>query len=123
MANLRASILVALLLFTSAARAGDDWTPADSWREGAYLALHLTDWAQTRNIARNPDQWRETNRLLGEHPSVGRVNRYFVITAAAQIGIAVALSKGWRAAFQYGAIAHDAWYVTHNFSIGISARF
>lgn len=44
----------------------------------ATTAAVAIDWLQTRQIAKNPDRWYETNPLLGRHPSVGRVNSHFL---------------------------------------------
>lgn len=37
----------------------------------------VADYSQTLYIAKNPDLFDETNPILGEHPSVARVNYYF----------------------------------------------
>ena len=117
------TVALLLLILSFPVRATDPWTPADSWREGGYFTLHVLDWAQTRNIARNPDRWHEMNVVLGEHPSVGRVDRYFALTALAHVGIAVALPRDWRTPFQYVTIGIEAGVVVHNWSIGLGVRF
>ncbi|MFZ2540349.1 MAG: hypothetical protein WAW75_01095 [Gallionella sp.] len=114
--------ILALLLVSTSAFA-DEWTSADSKREAVYLTLHTLDWAQTRNIARNPDKWHEQNNILGKHPSVPQVDRYFIATAALQFAVAYYLPAEYRKAFQYLSIGHDAGFVAHNFSIGIGVRF
>ncbi len=47
----------------------------------ALAILLAIDWLQTLTIARNPGRWRELNPLLGEHPSVARVNAWFAFVA------------------------------------------
>ena len=42
-------------------------------------ALLALDWRQTLTIARNPRTESEINRILGPHPSVAEVCRYFLI--------------------------------------------
>lgn len=116
------TLIILLLLITSTVHA-DEWTTADTKREAAYLTLHTVDWLQTRNIARSPDQFYETNAVLGKHPSIGQVNSYFIATAALQFAIARVLPAEYRSAFQYLSIGHDFGYVSHNFKIGISVKY
>ena len=49
-------------------------------------ALLTLDWRQTLTIARNPRTESEINRILGPHPSVVAVCRYFLIC---MVGIAL----------------------------------
>jgi len=73
-------VFLVFLMMVSPSLAGDEWLFADTKREVLYLTLHTIDWAQTRTIARHPEMYRETNVFLGEHPSTGRVDRYFVLS-------------------------------------------
>jgi hypothetical protein len=41
------------------------------------IALLLADLSQTNQIAKNPTQYYEKNKLLGQHPSTSDVNKYF----------------------------------------------
>ena len=117
------NLLLVLLFASTSSFASDEWSREDTYREAAYLALHTLDWAQTREIARNPDKWHEQTSFLGSHPSTGQVDQYFVATTALQFIIAYTLPAEYRKAFQYISIGHDAGYVAHNFSIGISVKF
>ena len=110
-------------LFIASPSFASDWSSSDTKREAVYLVLHTADWAQTRNIARNPDKRHEQNSILGSHPSTSQVDQYFVATAALQFVIAYYLPVEWRAPFQYVTIGIEGGAVAHNFSIGISARF
>ena len=101
----------------------DEWTTADTKREAVYLTLHTLDWAQTREIARNPDKWHEQNAILGKHPSVSQVDRYFIATGALQFAVAYYLPAEYRKAFQYITTGIEIGAVTHNLSIGIGVRF
>ena len=74
-----------LLLFISPAYA-DEWTTNDTYREITYQGLAAIDWLQTRNIAKNPNYY-EQNPILGEYPSVGKVNAYFAITGIVHYGV------------------------------------
>jgi hypothetical protein len=112
--------LLLLLLFCSTAYA-DDWSRADTYREATYLTLHTIDWAQTREIARNPNYY-EQNMYLGKHPSIREVDRYFAAMALAHIGVAYILPSEWRTPFQYVTIGVEVGAVVHNYSIGINIK-
>ena len=69
-------LLVALALAASPA-AAEDWDTADKILGVTAATLVITDWGQTRYIAKHPELYREKNILLGEHPSVRKVDVYF----------------------------------------------
>lgn len=115
-------ILVVMALAASTAHA-DEWRTEDTQRETAYMVLHAMDWAQTRNIARNPDRYFEYNSIIGRHPSVGRVDAYMATSALLHIGVTRVLPAEYRAAWQYITIGVKAGLVQHNFSVGLSAKF
>ena len=107
------------------------WRKEDTVRESVALAFIAVDYGQTKTIARNPQQYHETNPILGEHPSVGQVNAYYIATAVLHPTLAALLPTDhcigpicdWRAAFQWVTIAVEAGYVAHNYSIGIKTDF
>lgn len=74
--------LFALVLLALPAHA-HDWTPPERAWAAAWLATRAVDWAQTRHVARNPERFRELSPLLDRHPSLGDVNRHFLVTTAA----------------------------------------
>ncbi|HET8689056.1 MAG TPA: hypothetical protein VFM18_20795 [Methanosarcina sp.] len=113
-------IFLMLLSFPAMA---DEWTQADATREAVYLAVDIIDWAQTRNIARNPNKWYEQNNILGNHPSVEKVDAYFATMALAHIAISYALPSEYRRTFQYITIGIEIGYIHHNYSMGINAKF
>lgn len=115
-------LIVLLLCLSSTAKAGD-WSDTDRYRETAYLALHVVDWTQTRYIAKNPDRFKENNRILGEHPTLGNVNRYFIAAGIGHFVIASALSGEWRYAFQAVTITVRMRDVVGNHRIGIEFAF
>ena len=112
-----------LFLLSFNACAFDEWSEADKTREAVYLAVDTIDWLQTRNIARNPDKFYETNSYLGQHPSVGKVNEYFAVTMLLHVGIVTSLPSKYRSVFQFTTIAYEINYVAGNYQIGISAKF
>lgn len=109
---------VALLVLSGVAHS--EWTKQDSAWQLAYTALHVADWAQTRNIARNPDEFHETNPILGRHPSVSEVDDYFLVTGVAHALVSAALPPKYRRKWQAAGIVVEAGAVAHNYSIGIS---
>jgi hypothetical protein len=106
--------------------------PASAWEktsdknklEALYLLLHGADWAQTRTIAKNPDLYHETNPLLGQHPSVGKVNNYFLATGLAHALLADKLPPNLAKLFQYGTIGLETGVAGKNrFKLGIGMSF
>ena len=115
----RSNILILTLVLLASCAGSRTWTKGDYIREGAYLAVHTVDWRQTRRIAEQPDQYRENNLILGEHPSVGRVNTYFAATTVGHILITHAIPHPYRAWWQYVTIGVSSAYVVNNYNIGL----
>lgn len=111
--------IVCLLAACSSTALASDWKEADTDRQIAYLILHAVDWGQTRNIARNPNDYYEFNPLLGEHPSVKRVDSYMLVSALTHTAISYVLPPKWREAFQQVTLSVKSGLVNHNFSIGL----
>lgn len=108
-----------LIAVFSGTVSASDWKEADTDRQIAYLLLHAVDWGQTRNIARNPHEYYEFNPLLGEHPSVKRVDSYMLASALTHTAISYVLPPKWREAFQQVTLSVKSGLVDHNFSIGL----
>jgi hypothetical protein len=100
-----------------------DWSSADTARQAAFLALGALDWAQTRAIARHPDQYREVNTILGEHPTVAQVNRYFALYLTGHTALAWTLPAQYRIGLQYVSIGIEFNQVNHNAHIGVRVGF
>jgi len=106
------------------ADAAGHWTPKDVARQLAFEGLLVLDWGQTLDISARPGEYREYNPVLGDHPSRGDVNRYFLTCALVQFAIAHYLGHGaLRSAWQYSGIGLEAGVVANNRSIGLSVRF
>jgi len=112
----------------------DKWTREDSYRQAAVTVLLVVDWAQTRYLVRHPIDpkqadgtynWRSEgyNRVLGEHPSIGRVNNYFLAATLGHAAISALLPPDWRKAWQYVVIGVEANTVERNHHIGIKMEF
>lgn len=91
--------------------------------EVAYQAVHLADWLQTVQIAKNPERWTETNPILGEHPSVNEVHRYFLTTAVGHALVSHFIpSPKLTYLWQGATIAVQVGYVYHNHQLGIAIK-
>ena len=44
----------------------------------SFLALEIVDWGQTHYIADHPEEYTESNPILGNHPSRREVNAWFI---------------------------------------------
>ena len=117
------AVFLLIFLFPSKTHSFDRWSDADKTREIVYLTLHAADWGQTLDISKNPTLHTEGNPILGEHPSVGRVNSYFVATALLHVGAVHVLPAAWRPAFQYFWIGVEAGVVHHNYKAGLRFNF
>lgn len=113
----------ALLLLLAAPCHAQEWTTTDTAYEAAYLVLHTADWSQTRYISKHCDQFEEGNGILGDCPSVGRVDCYFLATGLLHIGVAHILPPDWRRGFQLVTISVEAGAVAHNYKLGIRMAF
>ena len=112
----------------------DEWSDDDKVRESIFIGITSIDWLQTRNIARhnctNPatglhDCYESgpAAMFIGNNPSVGKVNNYFIGAMLTHAGIVTVLPSKYRAVFQFTSIAYEASFVAGNYKIGISAKF
>lgn len=93
--------------------------------ETVYLASHVADWGQTRDIAAQcgSGSYIETNPVLGRCPSHSRVNLYFLSTALLHVGTVHLLPPQYRRWFQWGTTGMQLTYVNNNAEIGLQMRF
>ncbi len=112
-------IIILMLLLPVNTQAADKWTEQDLIIEGTYYILKWIDWRQTRFIAKNPRHWHEVNPILGRHPSVSMVDKYFLITTVLHTAITHYLPKKYRIWWQGITIAGSGAFVGWNFSVGI----
>ena len=119
-------ILVAILsflVFAQPSQAADKWTKEDiAWQVG-YTALHVIDWGQTRYIARHPWKYDELNPILGKHPSVSKVDKYFAITLVGHTVISHFLPRKYRRIWQHVSVGVEAGVVVRNYNAGIRLEF
>ena len=87
-------------------------------------AAIVMDWGQTRYVANHPQQYEEiVNPFLGKHPSVARVNNWFIGSLAVNNGIMVALPKKYRPYYAGVVTAYEVRLVIRNNSIGVKIDF
>ncbi len=91
--------------------------------------LMLLDWGQTRYAAKHPERFKEGNVFLGDHPSLGDVNRYFtglMIGNYLMYKFLPEKSNGWIPAKRNYLIAMNIGQglaVGWNFSIGVKLSY
>lgn len=119
----RTLVLALIAAGTTTAYATDDWTYAQATKATALATLTAADWAQTRNIARHPARWHETNPLLGEHPSVGAVDRHFALSAMLGAAALHALPSRYRDMALDAGLVIEATCVANNLRLGIGIKF
>lgn len=118
------SLALALAL-PAAGAARDPWDATDTALGAVALGALALDWGQTRYIATHPERFHEhaAARVIGEHPSLGRVNSYFLVRMLGTVAIAEALPSPWRTAFLGGTVAIELRAVRRNASLGIKVEF
>ena len=126
-------LLLLLLSFISSANA-EPWSKWDSALAGAAVTTIGIDWGQTRWMVKNPcinagggtdcpDPYYENGiiakRFIGEHPTTGQVDRYFLAYAATTLLVADWLSPPLRKGFLALTTVVQIGYVSHNYRIGV----
>lgn len=114
---------ISLAALTVIAQAGDPWSEVQQASGIALGTLLLVDYLQTRQIAKQPEIYHETNPVLGRHPSLGAVNAYFA--GAAIIGYLAldALPSDMRSWALGAGIVLELAVTSHNNTIGLKARW
>ena len=100
------------------------WTPSHTALASAFVVTLLIDAAQTRALARQG--WvgfRESNPLLGERPSVGRVNSYTALAGLSVLAAAAAAPPRWRPWLLGAAVAVQAFTIQGSVRQGLPIRF
>jgi len=91
-----------------------EWSKGDTQREAAFLALVAVDWYQTSSALNRPDA-HESNPILGERPSQGKINTYILAGALAHVGASYLLPAKWRRYFQNVSIGLESVAVGSNY--------
>lgn len=114
-------LTVLLCLFVGLSHA-DEWDSTDKKLFATSELLLLADWSQTRQVAKNPQHYSETNILLGEHPSVGKVDVYFTSVLIGNYFLTDYLESN-RKSYLYGIIGVQLIVVGHNKQLGLKIGF
>ena len=110
----------------------EPWDKWDTALGGAAVTAIAIDWSQTRWAAKNPcvdgsttctDPYYENGiiakRFIGESPTTGQVDRYFLAYAATTLLVADWLSPPLRKGFLALTTVVQIGYVSHNYRIGV----
>ena len=82
----------------------------------------IADWMQTREIAKTPE-YSETNPILGSHPTIGSVNRYFLGVLIVHNVMGALLPPRYADLYDKGVLFVEITAVQHNAAIGVGMRF
>jgi len=124
-----AAVLVAAVVFSAfppriaAQRAQKDdrsWNTSHIALASAFSVALWIDASQTREAMRRG--YRETNPILGPHPSVGQVNTYTAVAGLAVLGTAAALGGRVRPWLLAVALAVETFAITSTMRQGIAIR-
>ncbi len=116
-------IIILLIIFLCPSIVHAEWSGSDTAREVVWQGLHVADWGQTLEIARNPVDYHEVNPVIGKHPSVRRVNLYMLSSAVVHAGVSYVLPEKVKVYWQYLSIGISAGCVARNYNIGLGVKF
>lgn len=114
-----------LFLFSLTATAQErsmEWSDTDKLLAASALVVHTIDWGQSRTVAKNPEQYYERNPLLGDHPSLSRVNNYFIATAIL-IPVVAHFVPQWRTEILGTWLALEIVVTARNRHLGVRMSF
>jgi len=114
-------ILIVFFVIGSSELKAQEWTEENTAWETAYLATLIIDWGQTLEIAENPN-YRELNQIIGEYPTRGEVNRYFMGLGISHIIISNYLDE-WRLPWQRSTFFFSLGVISRNARMGIKINF
>lgn len=101
----------------------NNWTNIDTVLLIIATALHIIDWLQTIQIAKNPVKYYEKNFLLGRHPSVRKVHILMFSGLIIQAIAPILIPGGFRWIWWAGWIGGKGYLVGNNFRIGLKIKF
>ena len=120
---LKLLLLVVIVLLPSNSFAFDEWSKRDYTLQATWTVLHIVDWGQTLDIAKNPDNFHENNPFIGEHPSVRKVNLLMGSSTIINPLITHVLPSRWRPYFQGLSLAVTTGCVVNNYKLGLHINF
>lgn len=121
---MKKTIIILFIILTSAnSYAFDKWTKTDTIFQLTYSVIHIVDWGQTLNTAKNYDKFYEKNKILGTHPSTNNVHKYFLITLVGHAAISYVLPHPYRRYWQFIWIGFQLGNVAANYNAGVNINF
>lgn len=99
------------------------WTDEQRTLGAMYMTAHAIDWGQTRRIAREPQRWSELNPVIGRQPSMGRVNRYFLLTPIVGYLVLDAMPSDYRTTALKALTMIEVGTIARNHYLGIRVSF
>lgn len=121
--NVQVFWLAALLLFVRPCAAADPWDAGEKLLAGTALVTTVIDWGQTRYAMKHPGSWSESNRIMGAHPSMGRVNNYYGAVIVLGGVTAHLLPHEYRKLFLWGVTTVELMQVGRNYGLGLRTSF
>ncbi len=115
-------MLIALAYLADISKAHAAWTPQDTQRELTYDSLLMLDATQTKAAMSKPG-FRETNPLLGSHPSSGSINKHFAEAGIIHAAVSYLSPTIYRKSWQWGSLFIEGLVVAHNAYLGASLKF
>lgn len=115
-------ILILILLLATPAYA-DSWDEENTILHIPLTALMIVDYGQTLYIADHPNEYYETNIIMGDHPSRKEVTEYFILSYLAVTSLTWLLPDKWSHGFQTSIITMEIYHTVKNKYIGIGFSF
>jgi hypothetical protein len=115
---MRLTVLICLLCSSCASHPFQEWSKADTYRQIGWSAIHAVDWQQTREIAVN-DAFIEKNSIMGDYPTVQKVDIYFGVTLVMHTLISGFIAPEYRSFWQYGSVVAGTVNVGRNYIMGV----
>ena len=100
----------------------DEWTYSDTVMQTGYSLILISDWNQTLGIDSH-DNLKESNKILGEHPSDDKINLYFASILYGHYYIAKKLDQPYRFMWQLILASHHYDAVQTNKRNGLYVDF
>jgi uncharacterized protein YfiM (DUF2279 family) len=113
--------LLTLLLAVCFSAHADDWTTEQKALGAIALTATVVDYGQTRGLVL--DHRNEGNRVLGKHPSMGKVNAYFAAVSVLGYLVADNLSSDNRTTFLVLASGIEIYQIGQNKYLGCRIAF
>jgi len=98
------------------------WSKGDKIREATWLVLHAVDYKQTQYAMERPDEFKELNPLLGDHPSEGRLNTFAIVGGLFHILVTDYFEEN-RTLWQNITIGLKIVCVANNYYVGAKIKF